>query len=115
MLNIRLEQFQALTTAVGDRANRELAHYARSRFPAKLAEIVDSELLAIVVRVRQVAQSYAIDREDNIATFLDLTMMYGEDFHKDRWAAEVLTSDALHGPDKMVLLRHKVRLTNVLL
>jgi len=40
-------------------------------------------------------------------------MMYGENFHKDRWAAEVLTNDALHGPDKMVMLRHKVRLTNV--
>ena len=115
MLKIRPEQFQALAADVRERANRELVNYARRRFPAKLAPREDYEVEAIVVGVRQVAQLYGIAREDNVATFLDLTMMYGENFYKDRWAAEVLTNDAMHGPDKMVLLRHKVRLTDVIL
>jgi len=115
MLTITPAQFQALAADVRERANRELVKYARGRFPTKVAQIADSEVIAIVARVRQLAQQYGIVREDNIATFLDLTMMYGENFHNDRWANEVLTNDAIHGPDKMVLLRHKVRLTDVTL
>ena len=115
MLKITSVQFQALAADVSARANCELANYARGRFPTKLAQVAHPELMAVVVRVREVAQRYGIVREDNIATFLDLTMMYGDNFHKDRWAAEVLTNGSMHGPDKMVLLRHKVQLTDVIL
>jgi hypothetical protein len=115
MLKIRAEQFQALAADVRERADRELAKYVRGRFPRLLGPKADADVIALVVRVRGTAQSYGIVREDNVATFLDLSVMYGEEFHRDPWAADVLNLENWHGPDRMWLLRHKVKMTNVVL
>lgn len=53
------------------------------------------------------ARRYGIEREDNVATFLDLTVMYPS-FPDLRWAIDVLKANTLHGPDKMAMLRDRV-------
>ena len=113
MWTIRQEQASALTNPLLVKADLQLVDYARKRFPTVFKSSSDEELRALVAKVRTQAKGYAIEREDNVATFLDFTVMYGEDFHKAHWAAEILGSSVLHGPDKMAVLRHRVRLSGV--
>jgi hypothetical protein len=113
MLTIRQEQLDALAASLSRRANVALAGYARRRFPVELGAAPEDELVALADRVRATAMSYGLELENDIATFLDLTVMYGDDFHRSRWAAKVLADEAVHGPDKMESLRRKVRLTGV--
>jgi hypothetical protein len=115
MLQIRNQQFDKFSDTLRDRANLGLAEYARKRFPRKFATTAEEDLVALASRVRMTAKTYGIEREDNVATFLDFTVMYGEEFHRDPWAAGVLKNRAMHGPDKMALLRYQVELTGVTL
>jgi hypothetical protein len=109
MLRIRPEQVNALTAAMRDQANVRLAEYARKRFPTVFQKTSDKELRAFVEKVRAQAKKYGITREDNVATILDFAVMYGEGFDEASWASEILASQVLHGPDKVAILRQRVR------
>jgi hypothetical protein len=113
MLKIRQIQLDAIVASLHHRANAALARYARRRFPGELGSASDNELIELVERVRSTASTYGFQMENDVGTFLDLSIMFGEDFRRQKWAAEILSDDALHAPDKMELLRHKVRLANV--
>jgi hypothetical protein len=115
MLQIRGEQVRTFTCVMIDRANETLAGYARRRFPTVFAGRPDAELRDLARGVRATANRYGVTREDNVATFLDFTVMYGPDWPAAAWAADVLTCQALHGPDKVALLRHRVERTGVTL
>jgi hypothetical protein len=115
MFRIRDEQLRALSSALESRADRALVGYALHRFPAEYEQSDDSILLEFVKNVRAAARQFGIEREDNVATFLDLTVMYGQNFPKASWAHDVLASQALHGPDKVALLRHRIQQTGVIL
>src|SRR5271165_393014 len=111
MWTIRREQISELSSPMLRKADIQLADYARKRFPTVFKSSSDEELRALVAKLRTQAKEFGIQREDNIATFLDFTVMYGEDFHKAHWAADILGSSVLHGPDKMAVLSHRVRLS----
>jgi hypothetical protein len=115
MLRIRREQMEILSSALREAADRRLATYARERFPDRFAEMDAEALIAMVGRVRATAKRYGIDRESDVATFLDLDVMYGEHFHRAPWASDALQSEAMSGSDKMAVLRGRVKRTGVLL
>lgn len=92
-----------------DAANQRLVSYLRARFPGRYDAIPDDRLRAAIDRMRGTAADYGIQRENDVATFLDFTVMYGQDFHRDAWAREILQVKELHGPDKMDVLRDRVR------
>jgi hypothetical protein len=115
MLQIRADQLKALSLAQESRANRVLVSYVMERFPAEFQERNDPSVLEFVQGVRSAARQFGIEREDNIATFLDMTVMYGQDFPTAPWARDILVSEALHGPDKVALLRHRIEQTGVTL
>ena len=112
-MQIRGDQIDAIAQARLESADRRLVEYGRQRFPAALGPRSNADLLAFVGRVRATAAGYGIVREDNVATCLDFSVMYTEEFHRADWAADVLQCDRLHGPDKMALLRHRVEQTGV--
>ena len=103
-----LRQFAAAQTA---RANDDLDRYLRQRFPDLLGARSEGEVLDLVQTVRIKAKLFGIEREDNVATFLDLTIMYPR-FPDAAWSRDILASDKLNGPDKMALLRDRVRRHN---
>ena len=115
MLRIRKKQMGEFSTAMLRRADLRLAVYARKRFPAIFRKTTDTELGRFVENVRAEAKKHGIEREDNVATFLDFTVMYGQEFAGSSWAADILKCDALHGPDKVAILRHRVEQTGVAL
>jgi len=115
VLTIRSDQFAALQDAHCRRADIQLAKYIRARFPDRINDISEHALMNWIQRLRNIANKYLIDREDDVASFLDLALMYGDDFHVHSWAADILNSNTLHGPVKAALLKHKVALSGVVI
>lgn len=97
------------------KANLELIEYAKKRFPKVFEKVDATRAYKFVDHVRTTAQGYDIEREDNVATFLDFTIMYGLDFHKAVWANDVLSSRTMRPPDKIALLKYRVRQSGVTL
>lgn len=115
MFRIRSEQVTALSQEREARADVALVPYARQRFPTEFVEQNDSQVQHFIHGVRGEARKFGIEREDCVATFFDLTVMYGSDFPKAPWASDVLSSNALKGPDKIALLKYRVKQTGVML
>ena len=109
MLKITNQQLDAMLALKEAEANRILAERAIVRFPTTTRQISGDELLLTAVRARSSAKQFGIDREDNVAIFFDLTIMYGVEFFNEPWASEILFCSTLHGPDKMALLCHLIR------
>ncbi len=113
MLTISRQQLDIFVADRIKNADLELAQYAKRRFPALLGSLQEDRILALVRMARASANIYKIERDDNIAEFLDLSIMYGEDFHLQNWASAILLNEQIHGPDRMALLVHKVKLSGV--
>ena len=99
---------QAFSSSQSAQANQHLVRYAQQRFPSEFKQNEDPRLLQFVEKVRATAGRYGIEKENDVATFLDFTVMFGLDFPKSAWAEDILNCDTLYGPDKMAVLRHRV-------
>lgn len=101
------QQLEKLRPPLLERADALLANYLQRRFPM-IGSVLDADGVRRFVRShRYAALKYGIDREDNVAVYLDIVAMYGPDFPTQEWARDVLSS-RLHGPDKVALLRHRL-------
>jgi hypothetical protein len=112
---IQSEQKNALAQDALRRANEALAAYARRRFPSLFEKTAQEVLLKMVqeIRTRAGAGAGGFDREDHIATYLDLTVMYGSDFPESNWAKPILTSPSLSPEHKISALTSQVEETGV--
>ncbi len=110
---IRSEQKEELGDDVHRRANNELAAYARRRFPSRFEKTPLPVLLKIAEEVRSRAAAEGFEREDHIATFLDLTVMYGSDFPASAWAQPILTNASLDPDQKISALTNQVEQSGV--
>lgn|SRR5574338_1056299 len=110
VVQVRKQHLTAFQQLAAHEADRRLVLYLRRRFPETLAASSEVELLSKVQETRTTAARYGILKQADVATFLDLAVMYGDTFHRDEWAAEILDLDlkSMHGPDKMALLRYRV-------
>ena len=109
MFQVRSEQLESLTKAQLAHANRALGHYARQRFPVEFANTSEAAMTSFVVGVREAANSYGVQQESDVATFLDLTVMYGSEFPAAEWAADCMACRALSGSEKIAALRKRLR------
>ena len=108
MLQIRAEQMNELHRAAVAAANRELCVYARVRFADYFDQMPQDKLLAFVSDIRDDARAYGIVNENDVATALDLTVMYGPEFYGEAWASDILSLSNLSGEQKMEMLRWRV-------
>ncbi|MCB2262284.1 MAG: hypothetical protein LGR52_04995 [Candidatus Thiosymbion ectosymbiont of Robbea hypermnestra] len=115
MLHIRAEQMERLFQVPIEVADRKLCRYARARFPDHLAATPDEPLLAFVGAIRDQARRYDIVNENDVATALDLAIMYGPAFYAEPWAADIFLLTHLAGREKMALLRCRVEASGVAL
>ncbi len=109
MLQIRTDQMKELLRAAVAAANRDLCLYARARFADHFEEMPQEKLLAFVSDIRDEARAYGIVNENDVATALDLTVMYGADFYTEEWAADIFSLPNLSGDRKMEMLRWRVK------
>jgi len=105
---IRSDQLGTFDEDARTRANRHLAAYARERFPERFFNTTDEVLLRIVEEIRHRAAAEGFEQEDHIASFLDLTVMYGGDFPRSAWAEPILTNKGLDAEHKMQSLAMRV-------
>ncbi|WP_225000342.1 hypothetical protein [Cesiribacter sp. SM1] len=112
-LIIKTAQLCYLSADLKTKANLNMAEYLRKRFPLEFASTDVNNIIQLISKQRKAANSYGVEKENDIATFLDFSVMYGEGFHLDEWAQDVLQCIKLYGPDKMALLRHYVRRTGI--
>ena len=89
-------------------ANRKLVTYAEQRFPTVFKPQQPERTRKLVEKIRAQAAGRGITREDNVATMIDLVTMFGLDFDKAPWAADVLSNAKLAGPDKISILRRRL-------
>jgi hypothetical protein len=110
MLTIRRKNQDALSEALQKGMAPRLVKYVLHRFPDVYAKNgKDAEAArALVDRVIEAARPYGITQEIDVAVFADLSVMYGEEFHRDEWAHEVLTDAELPPKEKMDELRDRV-------
>lgn len=111
MFVLRHDQMEKLRQVPIDVANRKLCQYARIRFPDHFAATQDKQLLVFVSAIRDKAQTYGIVNENDVATVLDLTVMYSPEFYTEPWAADIFSLVHLSGQEKMEMLRCRVRTT----
>lgn len=113
-MRIRSKQMDEFRVLAEEQANLRLVDYLYTRFPEACGRSTHEQLLNFVRAQRLQARQYGIEREDNLANFLDFSAMYGVDFPEQAWARDVMKS-SLHGPDKMVVLCARVEETGVVL
>jgi hypothetical protein len=109
MLQITQEQFNTLQASVLERANLRLAHYIRERFPTLAQGRRDEDLARFVADVRRRANQYQITEEADIATAVDLTVMYGPNFYNTDWSSDVFAIAGWNGAHKLEVIRERVR------
>ena len=108
MLIIRTEQFQELEETVIKQANLRMVKYAKSRFHHKLKDVSDKKLITFIEGVRVDAKSHGIVNENDVATAVDLTIMYEKDFYHTFWAKDIFSINKLSGEEKMQILRKRI-------
>jgi hypothetical protein len=109
MLTIRKEQMAAMEDALKRRADARLLQYLRERFPEQTRPRQDEELARFVAAVRERARSHGVVDEADVASTLDLTVMYGANFYDADWARDVFAMNDWSGAEKMQLIRIRVR------
>lgn len=105
MLRISRDQLAAIAASSTGAANLRLAIYARERFPQEFHSTSDDELVSLVQDVRRRAKGHGVENENDIATALDLTIMYGPGFYREEWASDVFQQGGCSGAQKMEVLR----------
>lgn len=109
MLHISKEQFLLFEADAVSRANERLVQYAKERFPDMTEGKPDKELMIFVLNVRKLANQYDIIEEADIATALDLSVMYGIHFYREAWVSDVITVPGWRGSYKIGIIRDRVR------
>jgi hypothetical protein len=109
MLKIRQDQMQEFEKVAIHNANLKLVQYVKNRFPDKFYDLINEEIIPLVDNVRKRAKEYDIVNENDVATALDLTIMYEEDFYNADWAKDIFQVSSWSSTEKMEALRRRVR------
>jgi hypothetical protein len=99
---------EALEAAARKEADRNLAAYARRRFPDRLGKAPAAEVDGLVRNTRAAAKTHGFEHEHGVAILLDLAVMYGAEFDKRGWCSEILAKNDLPAAERAALLRQRL-------
>lgn len=108
MLTVRKKNLAVLEESIQRGMRPRLVKYILRRFH-HVFEGDKEAARGLVERACAAAEAYGMTKDEEAAIFADLSVMYGEDFHRDPWAAEVLTEETLTPTQKIKELRARVR------
>lgn len=91
-----------------NRANQSLAEYAKHRFPGLFDNKTIDELIPEIIKVRERAKQFGLVNENDIATAVDFSVMYGGNYYTAEWASDVFSLNGMSGAEKMAILRARV-------
>lgn len=107
MLTVRKRNLAVLSEARQRHLPDRLTVYLLARFPHVFGE---DEAAALKVVQASLASSgeYGFKEEEELRVYCDLAVMYGDDFHREPWAAQVLTRRDITPEKKVLDLRELV-------
>lgn len=108
MLTISDQQFSRLESQFRSRFIEELAAYAFARFPDVTKTVPLRALIDFVSDVVRQAGAYGMTSQRDIAVMIDLSVMYGRDFHTAFWARPILEMAEWTATRKAEALRRKI-------
>lgn len=108
MFKLTKEHLEALDAAARKEADRNLATYARRRFPDRLGKAADADVQGRVDKARAVARLHGFEHEHDIAVLLDLGVMYGDGFNERGWTGEILAKQDIPAAERAGLLRLQI-------
>ena len=111
MLTIRAQQMAFFESSFADTRDQLLAEYGRTRFPSRFDSRTPEQMTRFCGATRALAAQLGVEAESDVATVLDLIVMYGPRFHELQWTADVFGVAAWSGAEKMNEIRRRVRRT----
>jgi hypothetical protein len=116
MLKIRKEQVEGLRQlAVQDFVNRMITHVGKF-FPQQSAALGEATTRETIGYGINRARSYGIVAERDVCKYIDLTVVFGRDFDRDKklpWARSVLEDRTLRGPSDRTDRLYKAAMENL--
>ena len=110
MLSIRKEQMVVFREpAVNDFVKRVMVHLNKC-FPAKCEAMGEAKVRAMVKYGSQRAVSYRVSSERDVCKYIDLMLVFGQDFDQDPklpWASSILNNQAIINPTTKVARLYK--------
>ena len=103
MLTIRNEQMRLLIRLMRDQFLDRLQPFCAAQWPAQTAQL-GPRFRSFLNSSVDLAISYGIRRESEIARFVNLCFVWGPDFEcrpQNEWAKRILTNPALDGKRKI--------------
>lgn len=102
MLRIRKEQMEVLGQMVLRQFERRVVAYLMQQYPEEAKRRGEEGLLALVRRSRDRARTYELDSEAAVVAWVELSLIYGEDFDtREPWACYILQEASLEPPEKL--------------
>jgi hypothetical protein len=98
MLTIRNSQLQALANAF--RENSTIEH-VQHHFPRHCQALGPAAVRAAVRSIVERAERQGFTTPKDVSRFVDLTFMFGENFHSMGWAAPFFKDDSLPADERM--------------
>lgn len=106
MLTIRTTQMDSLSKGLYE---KELTRYSRARFPGRFDDWTPARMHTFCAEVSSIATQLGIINGSDLATLLDLIVMYGKDFPEAEWAKDVFLVKEWSGLEKIQVLRSRVQ------
>jgi hypothetical protein len=105
-MKIRYEQMQALNDYMNTSFLKRAAVHLRQEHPRQTNSMSDTDLHRLVNAGSDRAAAYGLMRENEIVSFLELLILFGEDFDtRTKWAPPILHNPDLSPPEKVEALQ----------
>lgn len=98
MLRIRKEQLEILKSYMTLQFENRMIAHIQFDFSSKYKELGEKGIRSLIQRGISNAASYGIKRENDVSRFINLMIVFKEDFDTDQtyeWAQNILTNDMI--------------------
>jgi hypothetical protein len=98
----------AFEAALEDSAILQFVYHIRTRYPDYFNGFTEAGICEFVSKALSTAKEFGVNRTLDLVVFLEFSVLYGPDFHKQPWAARILNRPGMDAFDRMSALRFVV-------
>jgi hypothetical protein len=109
VLNISQDQFEEIGARTREKPIDMLVRYVRERFPRATSQVAPDEIIRFVEQATSRSQLNNVHELSHLATWLDLSLMFGLDFISAPWASDVWQLEGVSVAEKIAALSDRVR------
>lgn len=102
------QKLTGFTTRLNQQQLIDFTQYAITRFPEHFSNQPQEKLIPQIKKICKQAHCYGINNNSDLASVIDLTVLFGENFYDEVWAKDVVSVPHLSGTEKMKILRERM-------